>query len=82
MCHFFISIAPGTYDVEKADKRIHESSPSYSLGVKPKEPKHEDIPGKLLNCHSLHNTVVNDVVELFTIKLKSEFIVIIIIISF
>lgn len=64
---FFISIAPGTYDVEKADKRIHESSPSYSLGVKPKEPKHEDIPGKLLNCHSLHNTVVNDVVDLFTI---------------
>lgn len=31
--------------MEKADKRIHESSPAYSLGVKHKEPKQEDIPG-------------------------------------
>lgn len=49
-CFFFIiyfaSIAPGTYDVEKADRKIHESSPAYSLGVKPKERQPEDIPGK------------------------------------
>ena len=38
-------VAPGSYDVEKADKKIHESSPAYSLGVKYKEPKPEDIPG-------------------------------------
>lgn len=41
-------IAPGTYDVEKADKKIHESSPAYSLGVKYKEPKLEEIPGNTL----------------------------------
>lgn len=37
--------APGSYDVEKADKKIHESSPAFSLGVKYKEPKQENIPG-------------------------------------
>lgn len=44
---YFLITAPGAYDVEKADKKIHESSPAYSLGVKHREPKHEDIPGKL-----------------------------------
>lgn len=39
--------APGAYDVEKADKKVHESSPAYSLGVKYKEPKPEDLPGKV-----------------------------------
>lgn len=42
-------IAPGSYDVEKADKKIHESSPAYSLGVKYKEPKQEEIPGNTRN---------------------------------
>lgn len=32
--------------MQKADKNIHESSPAYSLGVKYKEPKPEDLPGK------------------------------------
>ena len=44
---FYYTPAPGSYDVEKADKKIHESSPAYSLGVKYKEQKPEDIPGNL-----------------------------------
>lgn len=42
---FYFNVAPGSYDVEKADKKIHESSPAFSLGVKYKEPKPEEIPG-------------------------------------
>lgn len=38
--------APGSYNVEKADKKIHGSSPAYSLGSKHKERKPEDMPGK------------------------------------
>lgn len=45
--HCTLSLAPGSYDVEKADKKVHESSPAYSLGVKHKEVKPEDIPGKI-----------------------------------
>lgn len=41
-----ILTAPGSYDVAKADKKIHESSPAYSLGVKHKETKSVDTPGK------------------------------------
>lgn len=40
--------APGSYDVEKADKKVHESSPAYSLGIKHKERRPEDIPGLFL----------------------------------
>ena len=43
--NFVPNPAPGSYDVEKADKKIHESSPAFSLGVKYKEPKPEEIPG-------------------------------------
>lgn len=39
-------IAPGSYEVEKSDKVIHSSS-AYSFGIKYKEQKTEDIPGKL-----------------------------------
>lgn len=42
-----LNLAPGSYDVEKADKKIHESSPAFSLGVKYKEQKPEEIPGNL-----------------------------------
>lgn len=42
----FFSQAPGAYDVEKAERKIHESSPAYSIGIKPKESKPEDMPGK------------------------------------
>ena len=41
----YISLAPGAYDVDKADKKIHESSPAYSIGIKHKEQKPDDIPG-------------------------------------
>lgn len=37
--------APGAYDVEKADKKIHNTSPAYSLGVKYKEQRPDEIPG-------------------------------------
>lgn len=43
--YLFPLTAPGSYDVEKADKKVHESSPAFSLGVKYKESKPEDIPG-------------------------------------
>lgn len=39
--------APGSYEVEKAEKRIHESSSAYSFGMKYKEQKTDDIPGKI-----------------------------------
>lgn len=42
---FCCILAPGSYDVDKADKKIHESSPSYSIGTKHREQKHDDIPG-------------------------------------
>lgn len=37
--------APGTYDVERVDKTILESSPAYSFGLKHKEQRPDDIPG-------------------------------------
>lgn len=42
----FTILAPGSYDVEKAEKKIHGSTPAYSLGVKYKESKREISPGK------------------------------------
>lgn len=43
----FSLTAPGSYEVEKAEKTIHQSSSAYSFGSKYKEQKIEDIPGKL-----------------------------------
>lgn len=37
--------APGSYDVEKVEKTVHQSSPAYSIGKKYKEKRPEDIPG-------------------------------------
>lgn len=37
--------APGSYDVEKVEKTVHQSSPAYSFGHKYKEEKHENLPG-------------------------------------
>lgn len=46
---FFASFtAPGSYDVEKVEKNVHQSSPAYSFGVKYKEQKEENLPGTLL----------------------------------
>lgn len=39
--------APGSYEIEKAEKRVHESSSAYSFGIKYKEQKTDDIPGKI-----------------------------------
>lgn len=46
---FLLSLAPGSYNVEKADKKIHESSPAYSLGKKHKDKKPEQMPGTAIN---------------------------------
>lgn len=40
-----IFIAPGSYDVDKAEKKVHQSSSAYSFGVKYKDQKADDIPG-------------------------------------
>ena len=38
--------APGSYDVEKSEKIIHQSSGAITFGIKYKEQKPDDIPGK------------------------------------
>lgn len=38
-------IAPGTYDVEKAEKVTHQSTGAVTFGIKYKDPKPDDIPG-------------------------------------
>lgn len=37
--------APGSYDVEKSEKKVLHSSSAYSFGTKYKEQKIDDIPG-------------------------------------
>ena len=44
--HLLFIIAPGSYEIEKAEKRVHESSSAYSFGIKYKDQKTDDIPGK------------------------------------
>ena len=39
-------IAPGSYDVEKSEKIIHQSSGAITFGIKYKEQKPDDIPGE------------------------------------
>ena len=41
----FFYLAPGSYDVEKAEK-VLQSSSAYSFGVKYKDQKSDNIPGK------------------------------------
>lgn len=41
---FVFALAPGSYDVEKADKAIHQTS-AISFGVKYKDQRLDDIPG-------------------------------------
>lgn len=41
---FVFALAPGSYDVEKSDKAIHQAS-AISFGVKYKDQKLDDIPG-------------------------------------
>ncbi len=39
--------APGSYDVEKVEKTVHQKSPAYSFGVKYKDTQVSETPGKL-----------------------------------
>lgn len=41
--NFFL--APGSYDVVKAEKLVHESAGAITFGMKYKEQKTDDIPG-------------------------------------
>ena len=43
---FVIFLAPGSYDVEKSEKIIHQSSGAISFGIKYKDQKPDDIPGE------------------------------------
>lgn len=53
MLTFCVTIsAPGSYDVEKSEKIIHQSSGAVTFGIKYKEQKPDDIPGKI--CSSMH----------------------------
>lgn len=47
---WLIVSAPGSYDVDKVEWTIHQSSPAYSFGQKYKDKKPDDIPGKLSYC--------------------------------
>lgn len=41
----YIFSAPGSYDVEKSEKIIHQSSGAITFGIKYKEQQPDDIPG-------------------------------------
>lgn len=51
--------APGSYDVEKVEKTVHQSSPAYSIGKKYKEKRPEDIPGIKINIKIVLKSTVN-----------------------
>lgn len=44
----FTPSAPGSYDVEKSEKSIHQTSSAYSFGIKHNEHKTENLPGNNL----------------------------------
>lgn len=44
-----IHLAPGSYDIEKSEKIIHQSSGAVTFGIKYKEQKPDDIPGRYIN---------------------------------
>ena len=41
-------VAPGAYDVEKAEKIIQQSTGAVTFGIKYPEPRPDDIPGTLI----------------------------------
>lgn len=49
--HFSINTlsAPGSYDVEKSEKKVIQSSSAYSFGIKYKDQRIDDIPGTILH---------------------------------
>jgi len=42
----FVTPAPGAYNPESADKDIRRTSPKFSFGIKGKDDKPINIPGK------------------------------------
>lgn len=63
--HIFIYFtAPGSYDIEKAEKRVHESSSAYSFGMKYKEQKTDEIPGKIFDIYRI-SKILLEVLEKF-----------------
>lgn len=46
-------IAPGSYDVEKSEKKVIQSSSAYSFGIKYKDQRIDDIPGTIFH-HKLN----------------------------
>lgn len=46
ICFVLLFLAPGSYDVEKSEKIVHQSSGAITFGIKYKDQKHDDIPGK------------------------------------
>lgn len=51
----YFSSAPGTYDVEKAEKATHQSTGGIIFGIKYKDPKPDEIPGNF----SFDNFTIN-----------------------
>lgn len=51
--------APGSYDVEKSEKKVLHSSSAYSFGTKYKEQKLDDIPGTNLKIFSYFNITLH-----------------------
>lgn len=43
--YYILHLAPGSYDIEKAEKSIKQSSGAVTFGIKHKEPKPDTIPG-------------------------------------
>ena len=67
MIHLIV-IAPGTYDVEKSEKIIHQSSGAVTFGIKYKEQKPDDIPGDF--SFVLSNSVFK--IQLFLCSISLE----------
>ena len=43
--YLLVFAAPGSYDIEKSEKIIHQSSGAVTFGIKYKEQRPDDIPG-------------------------------------
>lgn len=44
--NIYLLLAPGSYEVEKSEKNVIQSTSAYSFGLKYKDQKTDDIPGK------------------------------------
>lgn len=57
MCNYLLISAPGSYDIEKSERIIHQSSGAVTFGIKYKEQKPDDIPGIIIRYIS--NVLIN-----------------------